>query len=153
ANSTTLSLTLTGLEDAIALAIDARGDVYVANFQNNSVSEFLPGQTAPNSTFFVDLNGPSALAFDAGGNLYVANGSGNTVSVFSAPPPVASAGGGALRPAQPGESVNVGASFGFGLILSDDELAQLFTTAGGAVTIGDSSNTGDILVTGPVNRH
>ena len=37
--------------------------------------------------------------------------------------------------------------------MSDSELAQLYTTASGAVTIGGSSNTADILVAGPVSRH
>ena len=58
-----------------------------------------------------------------------------------------------LRTAQPGEPISVGGTSGAGLILSDAELAQLFTTAGGAVTIGDPSNTGDIMVTGSVSRH
>ena len=55
--------------------------------------------------------------------------------------------------AQPGQPINVGGTSGTGLFLSDAELAQLFTTAGGAVTIGDSSQTGDIMVTGSVSRH
>ena len=67
--------------------------------------------------------------------------------------PVASAGGVVLRTAQAGEPISIGATFGAGLILSDAELAQLFTSAGGAVTIGDPSNTGDILVAGSISRH
>ena len=67
--------------------------------------------------------------------------------------PVASAGGVVLRTAQAGEPISIGATFGAGLILSDAELAQLFTSAGGAVTIGDPSNTGDISVTGSISRH
>jgi hypothetical protein len=83
----------------------------------------------------------------------VSNESRNTVSVFSPLPPVAAAGGVVLRTAQPGELISVGASSGAGLTLNDSELAQLFTTIGGAVTIGDPSNTGDILITGSVSRH
>jgi sugar lactone lactonase YvrE len=154
--STTPTSTLTGLSGPIALAFDVRGNLYVANSggetTGTTVSVFKPGSTTPTSTL-TDLNGPTALAFDTSGNLYVAN-SFETISVFSAPPPpVAAAGGVIIRTAQPGEPINVGASFGIGLILSDAELAQLFVSAGGALTIGDPSNTGDITVTGSVSRH
>ena len=58
-----------------------------------------------------------------------------------------------IRNSEPGQPIDVGGTSGTGLSLSDAELAQLFTTAGGAVTIGDSSETGDITVTGSVTRH
>jgi hypothetical protein len=99
------------------------------------------------------LSSPQALAFDSSGNLYVADVQSSMISVFSTTQPIPSAGGVVILNAQPGQPIDVGGSSGTGLSLSDAELAQLFTTAGGAVTIGDSSQTGDIMVTGSVSRH
>ena len=55
-----------------ALAFDTSGNLYVANYGNNTVSKFAPGSTTPTATL-TGLSGPDALAFDASGNLYVAN--------------------------------------------------------------------------------
>ena len=92
--STTPTATLTGLNGARALAFDARGNLFVANFNGTTVSEFAPGSTAPTATL-TGLNDPIALAFDAQGNLFVANEGdptgtvGSTVSELhrAAPPP------------------------------------------------------------------
>jgi sugar lactone lactonase YvrE len=153
---TTLTSTLTGLNGPIALAFDGDGNLYVANVFGNTpgssgttVSVFASGSTpaAP----LTGLNGPSALTFD-GGNLYVANvgssGDGTTVSEFALKP---AAGGVVVRTAQPDQPINLGAASGTGLVLSDAELAQIFTT--GALRIGDASYLGDITVTGDVTRH
>ncbi len=152
--STTPTSTLTGLNDPAALAFDAEGNLYVANAgataTDGSVSVFAPGSTTPTSTL-MGLSDPTALAFDAHGTLYVANTLTTTISVFPIPQPVASAGGVIIRNTEPGQPIDVGGTSGTGLSLSDAELAQLFTTAGGAVTIGDSSQTGDITVTGSVS--
>jgi hypothetical protein len=83
----------------------------------------------------------------------VANGQNTTISVFSPTQPIASAGGVVFRTAEPSRPINVGGASGTGFSLSDAELAQVFTTGDRAVTIGDSSQTGDITVTGSVSRH
>ena len=74
--------TLTGLSGPMALAFDSKGNLYVANNADNTVSIFAPNATKPTSTL-TGLNAPVALAFDSEGNLYVANGNGTTVSVFA----------------------------------------------------------------------
>ena len=101
----TLSATLTGLNGPAALAFDGSGDLFVANFNGNTVrpdalafdarddlfvangfgttvSEFAPGKTTPTHTL-TGLNGPDALAFDFRGDLFVANIGGNSVSEFA----------------------------------------------------------------------
>ena len=78
----TPSATLTGLSEPIALAFDGAGNLFVANFNGTTVSQFAPGATAP-SARLTGLTGPRALAFDGAGNLYVANYVGNTVSKFA----------------------------------------------------------------------
>ena len=62
------------------LAFDSAGNLYVANYGNNTVSEVTPAGVV--STFASGFNEPVGLAFDAG-NLYVANSGSNTVSEVS----------------------------------------------------------------------
>ncbi len=59
-------------------ALDAQGNLYVANNGNNTVSKITPQGVV--STFVSGLAGPEGLAFDAAGNLYVANNGSSTVS-------------------------------------------------------------------------
>ena len=147
--STTPTATLKGLSGPIALAFDPRGDLFVANVTGITVSEFAPGSTTPTAAL-TGLNGPTGLAFDARGDLFVANSdSPGTVSEFAVKP---AAGGVVIRTAQPGQSISVGTSAaGTGLAISNAELAQIFTTASGtitlasgAITFGDPSQTGTI---------
>ncbi len=59
-----------------------------------------------------------------------------------------SAGGVVLRGARSDETISVGPTTGTGLDLSDAELAQIFTIAGGTVTFGDPTQTGAITFAG-----
>ena len=59
------------------------GQVFVANFGGNSITEF---DSSGNATTFASgglLNGPSALAFDGSGNLYVANYYNNNIVKYT----------------------------------------------------------------------
>jgi DNA-binding beta-propeller fold protein YncE len=59
------------------------GQVFVANFGGNSITEF---DSSGNTTTFASgglLNGPSALAFDGSGNLYVANYYNNNIVKYT----------------------------------------------------------------------
>jgi sugar lactone lactonase YvrE len=59
------------------VAIDAQGNLFVANPGNGTVSKVTPaGQV---STFLAGLNDPFALAFDKAGNLFVATIADNTI--------------------------------------------------------------------------
>ena len=42
--------TLTGVDEPVAMAFDASGDLFVANSVSNTVSEFAPGATTPTAT-------------------------------------------------------------------------------------------------------
>ena len=70
--------TLTGLSGPSAMAFDLSGNLYVANQDNDTVSEYAGGTLMATLT---GVNGPVALALDANGDLCVAN-SDNTVSVY-----------------------------------------------------------------------
>ena len=147
--TTTPSATLTGLNDPQAMAFDATGNLYVSNEGGTTVSEFAPGATTPNTTF-TGLSEPQGLAFDASGNLYVANNSGTTVSKFTmVTVAVPTAGGVVIRSSLPTRPMSIGGTNNAvaGINLTDAELAQIYTTAGGTVTLGDSSQTGNITCT------
>jgi hypothetical protein len=80
--ATTPSATLTGLNRPTALAFDASGNLFVANYDGGTVSRFAPGATTPNATL-TGVAQPHGLAFDGSGNLYVTNQVGTTVSKFA----------------------------------------------------------------------
>ena len=62
----------TGLSNPGALAFDAAGNLYVANYNSNTIEKFTPGGVG--SVFASTLlNGAASLAFDAAGNLYASN--------------------------------------------------------------------------------
>ena len=78
AGTPTVSTLQSGFDDPFGLAVDAAGNLYVANTDNNTVSELNPaGQVIATLSGF---NGPFGLAVDSAGNLYVANAGGDTVS-------------------------------------------------------------------------
>lgn len=71
------------------LAFDAHGDLWVPNFQGNTLVEFTPGQlttsgpTTPAVTISQDaqqlLRGPASITFDSAGDLWVACTGSNSV--------------------------------------------------------------------------
>ena len=143
--STTATATLSGLNYPYALAFDASGNLFVANLGGTTVSEFAPGSTTATATLS-GLPSPIALAFDASGNLFVANEGGTTVSEFTAASFTPRSGGVVVRPARSSEPMSLGGSStpASTLSLTNAELAQIFTTASGTVTIGDPTQTGTI---------
>ena len=119
----------------------------MANGGNNTVSKFAPGSTTAVATYSIGSNAePVALAFDSSGNLYVANEGNTTVTEFAANS-TPSAGGVVIqssvesRPMQIGGTNNAAVA---GINLTTAELAQIYTTSTGTVTIGDSLQTGNI---------
>jgi len=75
-----------GMDFPDAIAIDASGNVWTANYGNSTVSEISSSGAAlsPNSGFGGGgLSFPSGLAFDGAGNLWVADNGANQVSEFS----------------------------------------------------------------------
>lgn len=60
------------------MAIDASGNLYVADFSNNSIRKITPGAVV--TTFATGFNGPAGIAFDGSGNLFVSEQNGNLIS-------------------------------------------------------------------------
>jgi Tfp pilus assembly protein PilF len=70
----------TGFHAPSGLTFDSQGNLYVANFNSNSVDRI--SRDGTRSTFATGghLKGPIGLVADDGGNIYVANYSGGTVA-------------------------------------------------------------------------
>jgi hypothetical protein len=83
-----------GLEPTELLALDAAGDLFVANLAGNSITEYAPnasGNAVPIAVLsggVTQLSSPSAIALDATGRVYVANfaSSGSYITVYHANP-------------------------------------------------------------------
>ena len=141
--STTPTATLTGVYGPEALAFDSNGNLFVANAAGGTVSEFAPRSTVPTVTLS-GLAYPSGVAFDSSGKLFVTNHNGITVSEF-APVPVPAAGSVVIRTALPSQTMSIGGNAaGANINLTSAELEDLYTTAAGSITFGDSSQTGTI---------
>lgn len=93
-----------GFHQPTGIALDAAGNIFVADLNNNTVYEILAagGYTTIN-TLGGGFDGPSTVAIDGSGNIYIANANDQTVSEM--PPGCTSAacvvtlGGGFTRPA------------------------------------------------------
>jgi hypothetical protein len=92
AGKSTPSLTITaGLHSSTAVAVDAHGNIYVANGRykkfRGSVTVYRPGQTTVWRSIHAGITFPAALAIDGSGRLYVANvprKGANTLAVYDA---------------------------------------------------------------------
>jgi DNA-binding beta-propeller fold protein YncE len=65
------------------MAFDRQGNLYVANYTNNTVHRFSPTGVDLGNFATTGMDHPEDLAFDTQGNLYVANYFANTVREFS----------------------------------------------------------------------
>jgi sugar lactone lactonase YvrE len=74
------SLFANGFSQPTGIALDAAGNVYVANYNTGAIDKVSGGQT---TVFASGFNNPAGIVFDAAGNLYVNNVATGTVSKVS----------------------------------------------------------------------
>jgi hypothetical protein len=82
----------TGLDAPTAVAVNPAGDLFVADDNDNSVTEYAPrafGDAAPIATISgaaAGLSGPFGLALDSAGDLFVGNADNNSVTEYAPRP-------------------------------------------------------------------
>ena len=65
------------------LNVDASGNVYVPDYNNNTVREYNSAGSLVTATFGSGHNNPETIVADASGNIYVLNSGGNNITKFS----------------------------------------------------------------------
>ena len=94
------------------------------------------------------------MAFDCSGDLYVTNNAGGSVSEFTPGSAITlTAGGVVIRASLPTLPIALGGSAAGGIGLSSAELAQIYTTASGTVTIGDRPRPATSPSQAPAGNH
>lgn len=79
----TPSRTLIVGNEVDSLVFDHAGNLYVADYNSNSVTVFAQGASSPSYTITTGINEPRALAVDSSNNLYVANYRTSNVTVYA----------------------------------------------------------------------
>lgn len=75
-SASVLRIIFQGISFPCAIALDAAGNLYVANLGSNSVLVYPAGASTPSRTIVRGIDYPNGLALDAAGNLYVTNARG-----------------------------------------------------------------------------
>ncbi len=71
------------LNEPTGLALDSKGNLYVANYGNNQVLVYNPSYVQQTKkTITAGLNVSASLAVDSKGNLYVANYGNSSITVY-----------------------------------------------------------------------
>lgn len=73
------------MDGPTGLAVDAKGNLYVANFQSNQIQVYSPQHSLiSNKTITKDVSGPLAVALDPLGDVWVANFSSSALTGYTA---------------------------------------------------------------------
>jgi hypothetical protein len=143
--SSTLSPNTGTTYDLYAMALDANGDLWTANYESSTVTEYAPGQFTGTATPIVTLTtdgtdsilGPAGLTFDGAGDLWVGNYRGDTIVEFSAaqlaasgsPTPVVTIGTDGTTSLLGPEDLTIDAKGGLWVTNSDNDTVVGYTTA------------------------
>lgn len=79
------TITTGGVDDPYNIAIDVSGNVWVANYSGNSISEFNSSGSPLSGSPLTGggMAGPYAIAIDGAGNVWVGNDGNNSLSEYS----------------------------------------------------------------------
>jgi hypothetical protein len=73
-----------GASSAFGVAVDKKGNLYVANLGDSTVSVYAPGASSPNLTISTGLDEPYGIIVDSKRNVFVTNLGNNTVTAYAA---------------------------------------------------------------------
>jgi hypothetical protein len=73
----------TAVDVPFSIAVDAPGDLFVANYAVNSVTEYPPNAVTPSETITHGISGPATVVVDRDNNVFVANAGENTVTKYA----------------------------------------------------------------------
>ncbi len=136
APSATIAGSNTGLSDPRGIALDANGNIYVANYDASTVTVYPAGSNgnvAPSET--IDSPGVTGLALDARGNIYVTSG-GDALSVY---PPGSN---GNVAPSATIAGSNTGLNDAWDLAV--DATGNTYVANGNAVTVYPPGSNGNV---------
>lgn len=71
-----------GISGPVGTCVDRKGTLYVANYGNDTVSEYLKDQTNPSAVLSTGINHPTAVALGPDDTLYVGEFANNVVLEF-----------------------------------------------------------------------
>jgi len=66
-----------------SIAVDTPGDLFVANYALNSVTEYPPNAVTPSETITHGISSPATVVVDRSNNVFVANAGANTVTKYA----------------------------------------------------------------------
>ncbi len=78
------TLASVGLKSPQAVAVDAQGNLYIADTSNNAVKKWTAATKLVTPLVILGLNAPRGIAVDAQGNVYIADSGNNAIKVWSA---------------------------------------------------------------------
>ncbi|MBV8344815.1 MAG: hypothetical protein JO190_07455 [Candidatus Eremiobacteraeota bacterium] len=78
------TITFTNAVDVpFSIAVDPSGDLFVANYAVNTVTEYPPNAVNPSETISHGVSSPASLAIDRDNNVFVSNAGANTVTKYA----------------------------------------------------------------------
>jgi sugar lactone lactonase YvrE len=134
----------TGVTTPAAVAVDAKGDIFIADSNADTVSEYPVGSaiTTTPTTILSKLNAPAGLAFDASGNLYIADTGNKQILEIPAVGGVLNVSGKTTLVASTVAFAGVTLSGPTGLAVGPDGTLYISDTGNNRVVVYDNGSTG-----------
>jgi DNA-binding beta-propeller fold protein YncE len=79
-----VALVSTGLSSNFGVAVDAFGNVYTADFLNNTIKEWVAATNTVTTLVSTGLSGPAGVAVDGFGNVFITDGKNNALKEWVA---------------------------------------------------------------------
>jgi len=125
-------------------AVDKKGNLYVANLGNSTVTIYAKGANSPSTTITSGIDGPYGIAVDSQGNVFVTNLNNNTVTGYAKGQTSAFE---TISFNAYGQAVGIGVDKGNNIWVACDTSNAVFEIAAGTQTV---TNAGLTSLSGPI---